>query len=145
MFITQLLDDLNRDALIDLFGLSAVMEVEAALTEKSGKPYVQCLVRKKAVQAKREELVRQLWLQRLTGEYKYPISRLAAEYPITFGRDSSKRADIVVMDADHADTPYIIVEVKQGKLKDGKEQLRSYTHAKGAPLAMLSKWIEMVQ
>lgn len=126
MLITQLLDDLNRDAIIDLFGLSAVMEVEAALSEKSGKPYVQCLVRKKDVQAKREELVRQLWLHRLTGEYKYPVSRLSVEYPITFGRDSSKRADIVVYDADRPTVPYLIVEVKQGKLKDGKEQLRSY-------------------
>lgn len=30
MFITPLLDDLNRDALIDLFGLSAVMDGEAS-------------------------------------------------------------------------------------------------------------------
>lgn len=142
MLITQLLDDLNRDAIIDLFGLSAVMEVEAALSEKSGKPYVQCLVRKKDVQAKREELVRQLWLHRLAGEYKYPVSRLSVEYPITFGRDSSKRADIVVYDADRPTVPYLIVEVKQGKLKDGKEQLRSYTHATGAPLAM---WCNGVQ
>lgn len=34
--------------------------------------------------------------------------------------------------------PYIIVEVKATKLKDGKEQLRSYTHAKDAPLALWS-------
>lgn len=37
MFVTQLLDDLNRDALIEQFGLSAVMDVESALKEKSGK------------------------------------------------------------------------------------------------------------
>ena len=61
MYITQITDDLSRASLIDLFGLSAVMGVEAALREKSGKPYVQCLVRKKDVQAKREELARQLW------------------------------------------------------------------------------------
>ena len=99
-------------------------------------------MRKKDVQAKREELVRQLWLHRLAGEYKYPVSRLSVEYPITFGRDSSKRADIVVYDADRPTVPYLIVEVKQGKLKDGKEQLRSYTHATGAPLAM---WCNGVQ
>ncbi len=69
MFTTQLLDDLNRAALIDLFGLPAVMDVEAALSMKNSKPYVQCRVRKKDVQAKREELVRQLWLVRLSGEY----------------------------------------------------------------------------
>ncbi|HRH80873.1 MAG TPA: type I restriction enzyme HsdR N-terminal domain-containing protein [Thiobacillaceae bacterium] len=103
MFITQLLDDFNRDALIDLFGLSAVLNVEAALKEKSGKPYVQCLARKKDIQAKRGELVRQLWLHRRVGEYKSPLSRITVEYPITFGRDTSKRADIVVVDPDHAD------------------------------------------
>lgn len=47
MLITQFLTDLNRDALIGLFGLAAVKNVEAALTEKSGKPYVQCLCAKK--------------------------------------------------------------------------------------------------
>jgi type I restriction enzyme M protein len=80
--------------------------------------------------------VRQLWIARLTGHYGYPLSRIAVEYPITFGRDTSKRADIVVFDADRPTVPYIIVEVKQGKAKDGKEQLRSYTHATGAPLAL---------
>lgn len=38
MYLTQVLDDLSRPGLIDLFGLSAVLNVEAALTEKSGKP-----------------------------------------------------------------------------------------------------------
>ena len=31
------------------------------------------------------------------------------EYPVTFGRDTSKRADIVVMDADRPTVPYLIV------------------------------------
>ena len=144
MHITQILDDLNRDALVDLFGLVPVTNVESALTEKSGKPYVQCLVRKKDVQAKREELVRQLWLHRLVEHYKYPTTRMTVEYPITFGRDSSKRADIVVYDADRPTVPYLIVEVKQGKLKDGKEQLRSYTHATGAPIAMWCNGIQAI-
>lgn len=144
MYLTQVLDDLNRTALIDLFGVSVVYDVEAALTEKNGKPYVRCLVRKKDVQAKREELVRQLWLHRLVHEYKYPASRLTVEYPITFGRDTSKRADIVVFDPDSPTTLYIIVEVKQGKYKNGKEQLRSYTHATGAPLAMWCNGVESI-
>ena len=71
-------------------------------------------------------------------QYGYPVSRLAVEYPITFGRDTSKRADIVVFDADRPTVPYIIIEVKQPKMRDGKEQLRSYAHATGAPLAMWS-------
>ncbi|MBX4959304.1 N-6 DNA methylase [Rhizobium lentis] len=100
--------------------------------------YVTCLVRNREVQLKAEERTRQLWLSRLIHQYGYAPSRIAVEYPITFGRDSSKRADIVVFDADRPTVPYIIIEVKQLKYKDGKEQLRSYAHATGAPLAVWS-------
>lgn len=101
-------------------------------------PYITCLIRGKEFQLKPEERTRQLWLARLINALGYAPSRIAVEYPITFGRDSSKRADIVVFDADRPTVPYIIVEVKQTKYKDGKEQLRSYTHATGAPLALWS-------
>lgn len=104
-------------------------------------PYVTCLARGKDFQLKPEERTRQLWLNRLIHKLGYPPSRIAVEYPITFGRDSSKRADIVVFDADRPTVPYIIIEVKQAKYKDGKEQLRSYAHATGAPLAVWSNGI----
>jgi type I restriction enzyme M protein len=120
----------------------------AALTalhiNKNGKDYFQCPVRKKDIVAKPEECVRQYWIIKLTKQSAYPLNRLAVEYPITFGRDSSKRADIVVFDADRPTVPYIVIEVKQGKQKDGKEQLRSYTHATGAPLALWSNGPESV-
>ena len=92
----------------------------------------------KDIAAKPEEFVRQLWLQRLHNHFGYPLARLAVELSVTFGRDTSKRADIVVFDADRPTVPYLIVEVKQPKLKDGKEQLKSYCHATGAPLALWS-------
>ena len=99
---------------------------------------VHCIIRDKDVQLKPEERIRQLWLSRLIDQYGYPASRIKVEYPITFGRDSSKRADIVIFDADRPTVPYIVIEVKQASLRDGKEQLRSYAHATGAPLAMWS-------
>ena len=119
------------------------LDARVVLRENRGKqvPYVTCLVRDKEVQLKPEERTRQLWLARLIDKLGYARSRIAVEYPITFGRDSSKRADIVVFDADRPTVPYIIVEVKQVKLKDGKEQLRSYAHATGAPLAVWSDGI----
>ena len=101
-------------------------------------PYVECLIRNRLVRLTPEERTRQLWVSRLIDRYGYAASRFALEYPITFGRDRSKRADIVVFDVDRPTVPYIIVEVKKPKLLDGKEQLRSYTHATGAPLAMWS-------
>lgn len=119
------------------------LDARVVMRESRGKevPYVTCLVRDKEVQLKPEERTRQLWLARLIDKLGYARSRIAIEYPITFGRDSSKRADIVVFDADRPTVPYIIVEVKQAKYKDGKEQLRSYAHATGAPLAVWSDGI----
>ena len=119
------------------------LDARVVLRENRGKqvPYVTCLVRDKEVQLKPEERTRQLWLARLIDKLGYARSRIAIEYPITFGRDSSKRADIVVFDADRPTVPYVIVEVKQAKYKDGKEQLRSYAHATGAPLAVWSDGI----
>jgi type I restriction enzyme M protein len=119
------------------------LDARVVMRESRGKqaPYVTCLVREKEVLLKPEERTRQLWLARLIDKLGYAPSRIAIEYPITFGRDSSKRADIVVFDADRPTVPYIIVEVKQAKYKDGKEQLRSYAHATGAPLAVWSDGI----
>ena len=114
------------------------------LLEKNDRLYFRCPVRNKDVLAKPEEVIRQLWILRLTKQYGYPINRLAVEYPITFGRDTSKRADIVIFDADRPTVPYAIVEVKRSKLKDGKEQLRSYTHATGAPIALWSNGAQTV-
>ena len=86
-------------------------------TDKKGKPYavVECLVRKKQITLKPEEVVRQLLIDKLTNDYGYPLSRMQLEYPVYFGREV-KRADIVIMDEDRPTVPYIIIEVKKRKL-----------------------------
>lgn len=128
-----------------LFSEAANKTLDARVVQREvrGKPadFVACLVRGKEVQLKPEERTRQLWLDHLINKLGYAPTRIAVEYPITFGRDTSKRADIVVFDADRPTVPYIIVEVKQAKYKDGKEQLRSYAHATGAPLALWSNGV----
>ena len=98
-------------------------------------PFVKCIKRKKDIQLKPEEMVRQLYAKKLIDEYGYPESRLAFEHPVNFGRQT-KRADIVIFDKDRPDTPYIIVELKKSKLQDGKNQLRSYCNATGAPIGV---------
>jgi len=123
---------------LDLFDAKTVATVQAAIGSRAGKRTIKCCVRAKDVSAKPEEIVRQLWLHHLQRHYGYPTNRMAVEYPITFGRDTSKRADIVIFDADRPSVPYAIVEVKQPTAKGGKEQLKSYTHATGAPLALWS-------
>jgi hypothetical protein len=58
----------------------------------------------------------------------YPNYRIQLEYEVSFGREK-KRADIVVTDKDNHNVPYIIVELKKPKLRDGKEQLKGYCNA----------------
>lgn len=108
-------------------------------TDKNGKSYatVNCLIRKKDIKLTPEEVVRQLVLDKLINDYGYPTSRMQLEYPVYFGREV-KRADIVLMDEDRPTVPYIIIEVKKPKLKDGKEQLKSYCNSTGAPIAVWS-------
>jgi len=102
---------------------------------KKETPVVSCIIRDKDIQLKPEEIVRQLYATRLISQYDYPKKRLAFEYPVNFGREK-KKADIVIFDKDRPDTAYIIVELKKPKLKDGKNQLRSYCNATGAPIGV---------
>ena len=82
-------------------------------------PYVKCLVRKKDIKLTPEEVVRQLYILVLNQDYGYPIDRMELEYAVSFGREK-KRADIVIFDKDQTTAPYIMVELKKPKLKDGK-------------------------
>ena len=100
-------------------------------------PFVTCIVRNKGIQLKPEEIVRQLYAARLMDrdQYGYSRKRLAFEHPVSFGRET-KKADIVIFDKDRTEDAYIIVELKKPKLKDGKNQLRSYCNATGAPIGI---------
>jgi type I restriction enzyme M protein len=142
--LSDLLSASKTPLVLENFLPRVVKAVENALSEKNGKMLVTCAVRHKEVLAKPEELIRQLWIHTLRKQYHYPADKLAVEYPITFGRDTSKRADIVIFDADRPTVPYAIVEVKQATSKGGKEQLKSYTHATGAPLALWSNGVQTI-
>ena len=113
------------------------LEESISLREMRGKtvPYVKCLVRKKDIKLTPEEAIRQLYISVLHDDYGYPTNRMALEFPVSFGRQK-KRADIVIFDKDHLTAAYIIVELKKPRLKDGKEQLKSYCHATGAPIGV---------
>ena len=122
-FTTEVIERLN-DRIIEKEG-------------KNGKKYatVMCIIRKKEIRLTPEEVIRQLFLDKLINDYGYPVNRIKLEYQVYFGREV-KRADIVVMDEDRPIVPYIIVEVKKPKLKEGKEQLKSYCNSTGAPIAV---------
>ena len=124
---------------LNLFADDEIKKLRARVFSKPGRdgkiPYVKCIVRDRDIQLKPEEVVRQLYAARLINQYGYPKNRLAFEYAVNFGREK-KSADIAVFDKDRADTAYIIVELKKPKLKDGKDQLRSYCNATGAPIGV---------
>ena len=119
---------------------NAIQRLEERIKVKTNKkgvvePFVICIVRDKEIKLTPEEVVRQLYAERLMTEYGYPKERLVFEYPVYFGRET-KRADIVIKDKDDPTVAYIIVEVKKPKAKDGRDQLKSYTHATGASMAV---------
>lgn len=120
---------------LSLFTSSLLEELEKKITFKKEKPYVKCIIRDKDIVLKPEEIVRQLYLMKLLKEYGYPKDRIVLERKIQFGREI-KSADIVILDKDDPTVEYIIIEVKKPKLQDGKKQLRSYTNATGAPIAV---------
>lgn len=122
-----------------LFDSKAIAAIESAVFIKTVRgtdvPYMKCQVRDKEIRLTPEEAVRQLYLYVLIHTYSYPTDRIQLEAPIHFGREV-KRADIAIMDKDRPTIPYIIVELKKPKLTEGKEQLKSYCNATGAPIGV---------
>jgi len=137
MKLADILKDSNYK--LSQFSEAEIEHLEEAIALKTVKgsevPYTICLVRQKEIKLTPEEVIRQLYLRILTERLKYPVSRVQVEYTVTFGKEK-KRADIAVMDKDRLDTPYIIVELKKPKLKDGKDQLKSYCNATGSPMGV---------
>lgn len=114
--------------------------------KEQGKYYLKCFVRNKDLliwneekqTGEPEEIVRQLWIQKLIKEYGYPLDRIIVEVAVDFGREvHEKAADIVVLQEDK-ETAWVILETKSPDSKDGLEQIKSYLNAKGGPIGVLS-------
>ena len=137
MNLSQLLKDTNYQ--LTQFSAEHITLLENTIFQKPSKngdvPYVHCLIRKKDIKLTPEEAVRQLYLMKLHHDYGYSYERMELEYSVHFGREK-KRADIVIFDKDNPNVVYIMVELKKPKLKDGKEQLKSYCNATGAPIGV---------
>ncbi len=138
--LSQILKDSSYK--LTQFSESKTKTLESKITtkeNKSGKQdfYTTCLIRKKEIKLTPEEIIRQLYLIYLTQDLGYPTTRIELEYCVTFGVEK-KRADICIFDRDKPTAPYILVELKKPKLKDGKEQLKSYCNATGAPIGVWS-------
>lgn len=133
-------DNIKPVAVLDIF------------EKEKGKFYVKCLKRDKDILllnteknlAKPEEVVRQLWLIKLTKHYNYPLDRIDLEKDIKFGHEvHSKAADIIVYQEDKQ-TPLIIIETKNPAVDKGLGQLKTYINSEGAPIGVWTNGVEKV-
>lgn len=128
---------------VGIFSEAEINWFAERIIDRNGKQYVSCVVRKKDILLKPEEAVRQLYAHKLMNTYGYPVNRIAFEHPIHFGRQV-KKADIVIFDKDRPNVEYIIIELKKPKASDGRHQLKSYTNATGAPIAVWTNGSEII-
>lgn len=127
-------------------------EVLDVFEKESGKFYIKCLKRDKDILVfneqknltKPEEIIRQLWLFKLTKHYHYPLERIDLEKDIRFGHEiHAKAADIVVYREDKI-TPLVIIETKNPTVEKGLDQLKTYINSEGAPIGVWTNGIERV-
>ncbi len=122
------------------FSKNILKEINASRNKTDGRVFVHCLKRNKDMLiydphkkiGKPEEVIRQLWLIKLTREYKYPLNRIEVEKSVQFGREVREKAADVVLYKEDKITPYIVFELKQPNTKKAEEQLKSYLSAEGA-------------
>jgi type I site-specific restriction endonuclease len=112
------------------------------LTRKSGKVFVKCLIRKKAILLTPEEWVRQHIIAHLINDLNYPKTLVGVEKSIQYN-GLTKRWDIVVFDSDFK--PYLLVECKAPNIKLGTNTLQqalSYQHQLNCELIVISNGLE---
>ena len=127
---------------LTVFSSESIDRIEKNIFENKGKFFVKCLIREKDIQVKPEEIVRQLMIDKLINDYGYSKDLLRVEYTVTFGKEK-KFADIVILNKADKTSIYCVLEIKKHNLKDGKEQLKSYTNATGSPLAVWTNGTEI--
>lgn len=127
MTLAQILRDSSYK--LTQFSQSQINKLEQSIIVKESKgkkiAYVNCLVRKKQVQLKPEEVVRQLFLMVLNEEYGYSFERMELEYVVSFGREK-KRADIVIFDKQDSQGVYYKGAIK-GQKRDFLKDLKNST------------------
>jgi type I restriction enzyme M protein len=121
-----------------------------SFTEEKGKYFLTCQKRNKSIQvyserkSSPEEIIRQLWLYKLTKTYNYQMSKIEIEKEISFGTQVKEKAADIVVYQDDGKTPRIIIECKKPNRDDGIDQLKSYLNAEGSPIGVWSNGAERV-
>lgn len=92
------------------------------------KPYAKCIIRDKEILIKPEEIIRQLFAEKLMNEFGYPKENITFELPVkSVGRDKENVdfADIVVFTDSTKTQAYIIFEIKRPDEKDVDQQKKT--------------------
>lgn len=113
-----------------------------AIVEENSELKVRCLVRQKYVVLTPEEWVRQHLIHYLVVYKFYPLSRMALEFPLMYGK-TNRRADIVVIDKER--NPVLIVECKAPhvEIKQGvMDQVAKYNTVIGSGLVIISNGLK---
>ena len=136
------ISEIIKDSEVSLkqFTQEQIAALESRIQEKDLgdglKPYAKCIIREKEIVIKPEEVVRQLFTQKLIEEYNYPKERIEFEKIVQMGRESDNRADIVIYEDDYKTAPYIVIECKAVGKKKVKGQLENYCKNLGASIAV---------
>ncbi len=113
--------------------------IDTVATERSNKInyHIFCPIRNRMFRLTSEELIRQLYLNRILSRdgYNYPKRFVRVEHAINIG-SSRKFVDIAILNSSDINSIDIVVEVKNRELREGKDQLKSYCNATGAPIAV---------
>lgn len=74
------------------FDEKTISALESNITNDTNKNkvYVTCYKRKKQIELKPEEVIRQLMLIKLVHDYGYSLDNIQVEQEITFGREKSR-------------------------------------------------------
>lgn len=130
---------------VSLFSMQELDAIEDLIVETDGRFLIKCQKRDRYVAAKPEEIVRQLWIYRLITDYGYPKERIDVEKIVFFGsRVEPGAADIVVYHQNSEDY-YILFETKRPSRTAGRDQLKSYCNAEGAPIGVWSNGNEIIR
>jgi len=130
---------------LGLFTPDEIKKVEASIKKTSGGYNIMCLKRKKYFVAKPEEIVRQLWIQRLMNTHNYPEERICLEVSVTLFSGAAGGAIDVAIYREDLVTPYIYLETKRPDRTDGIRQLKDYCDLHGVPIALWSNGNELVK
>lgn len=143
--LSKILD--NKELSLKQFSKEAINALEDRIQEKDlgegVKPYAQCIIRNKEILMKPEEIIRQLFTEKLMNEYGYPKDNIEFEHPVkSVGREKEETdfADIVVYTDSSRTQAYMILEMKRPNEKDEKkqkDQLESYCRVEGASIGAL--------